>query len=66
MSDYNWDDLETFTRKRTRRKKKKRDSDTEELDFRYFADEIHVSNVHPDVIEQMENTLRQIKKEEDN
>lgn len=64
----NWDDLETFTRKpRTRRKKKKRDLDTEELDFRYFADEITLlSSVHPDVIEQMENRLRQIKKEEDN
>lgn len=63
----NWDDIETFTRKpRTRKKKKKRDLDTEELDFRYFVDEIYVSNVHPDVIEQMENRLRQIKKEEDN
>lgn len=54
---------------KTRKKKKKpiRDeNDFEELDFRYFADEIYVADVHPDVIEQMENRLRKIKREEEN
>lgn len=49
-----------------KKKKKKHDLDVEELDFRLLVEEIEVIGSGHDVIEQMENKLRKIKREEEN
>ena len=62
----NWDDLETFTRKPRRKKRKKKyiDVDVEEINF--DGPELYVMDVHPEIIQEMENRLRKIKREEEN